>query len=246
MGNVTPTLHTITLRRVLLVAVGWLVFAAPAQAGTLPGPETLASAATTSAATTVAATVATAQTAVTAAPQDAQSVLTALPEPVRTPAQAVVAAVPAPVQTVVHAAAPSVIAAPAEAAAAVVRQAAGTVKTSPARHSHSSQATRHAKRLHVRAAATGTINVTVRQAVARPQHQSQPRTMARAIPSRSPAGDLFGASSTVVFSAGAAHVAAALPPTSHPIPLERARRAAHPVDGAPRPAALPLQLERPG
>jgi hypothetical protein len=221
----------------LLVTVGWLVFAAPAQAGTLPGPAALTSAAPVSVATTVAATVATVQTSVTNVPQDIQNVPASLPDPVRAPAQAVVAAipaVPATAQTVVRAAVAAVPATP------VVRQAAKTVETSPARTSHPSHFTRHAlrpshaKRLHARAAA------------AAPIHRAARAQTARAIPSRSPADDLFGASSAAVFATGGAHVAAALPPASHLLPLERARRAAHPVDGAPRPAALPLQLERPG
>jgi hypothetical protein len=238
MGSDTPTLHTVTLRRVLLVTVGWLVFAAPAQAGTLPGPAALTSAAPVSVATTVAATVATVQTSVTNVPQDIQNVPASLPDPVRAPAQAVVAAipaVPATAQTVVRAAVAAVPATP------VVRQAAKTVETSAARPSHPSHFTRHvvrpshAKRLHARTAAAAPIH----RVVARAQ-------TARAIPSRSPADDLFGASSAAVFATGGAHVAASLPPASHLLPLERARRAAHPVDGAPRPAALPLQLERPG
>ena len=238
MGSVSPTLHTITLRRVLLVAVGWLVFAAPAQAGTLPGPAALTNAAPVSAATTVAATVATVQTTATNVSQDIQNVPASLPKPVRAPAQAVVASIPAvraTTQTVVRA---EVAAVPAT--TPVVRQAAQTVETSAARPSRLSS--RHmlrpadAMRLHARAAAPA------HRAVEQPERQT-----ARAVPSRSPGGDLFGASSTVVFAGGAAHVAAAaLPPASHVLPLERARRAAHPVDGAPRPAALPLQLERPG
>jgi len=246
MGNVTPTLHTITLRRVLLVAVGWLVFAAPAQAGSLPGPAALTSAAPVSAATTVAATVATVHTSVTDVPQDIQNVPASLPDPVHAPAQAVVASIPAvpvPAQTVVRAAVAAV-----PATTLVVRQAAQTVETSPARPSHLSHGTRpvlrpsHAKPLHARAGPSAPAHRTVAQ----PQHQTEQTTTERAIPSRSPGGDLFGAGSTVVFAPGAAHVAVALPPASHVLPLERARRAAHPVDGAPRPAALPLQLERPG